>query len=141
MTNYSITQSRKGGRTTAAQSRRHDDAVIARLFSDGYADRETSELVTRRVDEVKRELRDWNNSPSIIGRLEELSAEEAIEISESADWLLDTARIDRMSDWYDETKTAAMLSAARWARVTHSVVSVVQLIEALRKSNYQRVEA
>lgn len=141
MTNYSIIQSRKGGRATAAASKRHDDAIIHRLLTDGYATQETSKLVARKVAEVKRELLDWNNSPSIIGRLEELSAEEAIEMSESADWLLDTARIDRMSDWYDEAKTAAMLSAARWVRVTHSVVSVVQLIEALRKSNYQHVEA
>lgn len=141
MTNYSITQSRKGGYETQRLRRQHDDAVIARLFKDGYADRETSLLVARKVAEVKRELREWNNSPSIIGRLEEMSVEEATEIAESADWLLDTARIDRMSDWHGEAKTAAMLSAARWARVAHSVVYVAQLIEALRKSNYQRADA
>jgi hypothetical protein len=141
MTNYTITQSRKGGRKAAQLRAQHDNAIIHRLLTDGIATQETSKIIARELKAVKVALKEWNNSPSIIERLDEMSAKEAVEMSDSADWLHENARIDRMTNWYDEGKTAAMLSAARWALVMHSVVRVVVALEALRKSSYQRVGA
>jgi hypothetical protein len=138
MTNYTITQSSKGGRKRAQLSAQHDNAIIHRLLTDGYATQETSNIIARELKAVKVALKEWNNSPAIIERLDEMSAKEAVEMADSADWLHENARIDRMSDWYDEGKTAMMLSAARWALVMHSVVRVVVTLEALRNSSYQR---
>ena len=138
MTNYTITQSRKGGRKRAQLSAQHDNAIIHRLLTDGIATQETSRIISRELEAVKMSLKEWNNSSSIIERLDEMSAAEAVALADSADWLHESARIDRMTNWHDEGKTAVMLSTQRWALVMHSVVRVVVALEALRKSNYQR---
>lgn len=143
MTNYSITQSRKGGRTTAAQSRRHDDAVIARLFTDGYADRETSLLVARKVAEVKRELREWNTEESmrIEAHFETLTPEDAEEWCESAAWNYEAMTFARKANWLSPEITDMTRRAMNWAHTMRKVCNVVHLVEQLRKSNCQRAEA
>jgi|Laugrefa1bdmlbdn_1035148.scaffolds.fasta_scaffold61015_1 hypothetical protein len=143
MTNYTITQSRKGGRATAAQSRRHDDAIIHRLLTDGYATQETSKLVARKVDEVKRELLDWNTEDAL--RIHKHFAahtpEAAEEWCESAEWNYDAIMCARKRDWLAPEMGIMMDRAIRWVLTMRKVHSAVQLVEALRKSNYQRVEA
>lgn len=143
MTNYTITQSRKGGRATAAASKRHDDEIIRRLISDGYATQETSKLVARKVTEAKRELRDWNTEESarIEAHFETLTPEDAEEWCECAEWRYDAAFEERKRDWGNPELVEAMQRAVRWAYTMKDVCNVAQLVEALRKSDYQRVEA
>ena len=143
MNNYTIIQSRKGGRATAAASKRRDDAVIERLLTNGYATQETSRLVARKVAEAKRELRDWNTEDAlrICKHFGAHTSEAAEEWCESAEWRYDAAMEERERDWNNPELIEAALLAVRWARTMRKVRNVVQLIEALRKSSYQRVEA
>ena len=143
MTNYTIAQSRKGGRTTAAASKRHDDAIIRRLFNDGVATQETSKLVARKVAEAKLELIDWNTEDSL--RIHKHFAahtpEAAEEWCESAEWRYDETMEARKRDWMNPELIEATQLAIRWALTMKKVYNAVHLVEALRKSNYQRVEA
>lgn len=143
MTNYTITQSRKGGRATAAASKRHDDAIIHRLLTDGYATQETSKLVARKVAEAKRELLDWNTEDAlrIHKHFGTHTSESAEEWCESAEWRYDATMQERKRDWSNPELVEAMQRAVSWAYTMKNVFNVVQLIEALRKSNYQHVEA
>ena len=143
MTNYTITQSRKGGRTTAAASRRRHDEIIRRLFNDSYATQETSKLVARKVAEVKRELLDWNTEDAlrIHKHLAGHTSEAAEEWCESAEWRYDAAMEERKRDWMDPELIAASQLAIRWALTMKKVYNAVAIVEELRKANYQRVEA
>jgi hypothetical protein len=143
MTNYTITQSRKGGRTTAAASKRHDDAIIRRLFNDGVATQETSRLAARKVAEAKRELLEWGTEDSlrICKHFAAHTPEAAEEWCESAEWRYDATMEARKRDWMNPELIEATQLAIRWALTMKKVYNAVHLVEALRKSNYQRVEA
>jgi len=143
MTNYTITQSSKGGRKTAAASKRHDDAIIRRLFNDGVATQETSRLAARKVAEAKRELLEWGTEDAL--RIHKHFAahtpEAAEEWCESAEWNYDAIMCARKRDWLAPEMGIMMDRAIRWALTMKKVYNAVHLVEALRKSNYQRVEA
>ena len=143
MTNYTITQSRKGGRTTAAASKRHDDAIIRRLCGDNYATQETSKLVARKVAEAKRELIEWNTEDSlrIHKHFAAHTSEAAEEWCESAEWRYDAATEERKRDWMNPELIEATQLAIRWALTMKKVYNAVAIVEELRKANYQRAEA
>ena len=143
MTNYTITQSSRGGRRSATQSRRHDDAIIRSLFNDGYATQETSKLVARKVAEAKRELLEWDTEDAL--RIHKHFAahtpEAAEEWCESAEWRYDAAIEERKKDWMNPELIEASQLAIRWALTMKKVYNAVHLVEELRKANYQRIEA
>lgn len=142
MNTYTITQSSKGGYETQRQRRQHENAVIERLLTDGYANQETCELVARFIREIKRDLRSkWGTEEAmrISAHLEELTPEEASEWCECAEWRYDAVFEERRRDWGNPELIEAMQRAVRWAATMRSMHSITRILKALRESSYQRV--
>lgn len=141
MNTYTIAQRSKGGYETQRQRRQHENAVIERLLTDGYANQETSKLVARFLRDVKRDLRAWNTEEAmrIAAHLEELTPEEAEEWCECAEWRYDAAFNERRRDWGNPELIEAMQSAVRWAATMRSVHSITRILKALRESSYQSI--
>lgn len=134
MTNYTITQSRKGGRATAAQSRRHDDAIIHRLLTDGYANEETSKIIARETSSVVAVLRkyDTDDAKRIRRNISSISVTDADEWIECADWLYDARRDARRGNWSDPELAAEEKRAMAWAMLMRRVRYVAMLTAAVR---------
>lgn len=142
MNTFTITQSSKGGYETQRQRRQHENAVIERLLTDGYASPETSKLVARFLREVKRDLRNkWGTEEAvrIAAHLETLTPEEAEEWCECAEWRYDAAFEARKRNWGNPELIEVMQRSVRWAATMRSVHSITRILKALRESNYRRV--
>ena len=134
MTNYTITQSSKGGRKTSVASRRHDDAVIERLLTDGYATEETGKIIARETCSVVAALRkhDTDDAKRIRRHISSITVADADEWVECSDWLYDARRDARRGKWSDPELAAEEKRAMAWAMLMRRVRYVAMLTAAVR---------
>jgi hypothetical protein len=131
MTNYTITQCSKGGRTTARLNAAHEAEVTYHLVNDGIATPETGAVVERRLASVTKALRAWGTDEAKRIRLSISSAT----LAQADEWLL---RAEDIADELDEARKvdASLRDAEReafsWVVMMQRVRYVVLMTEALR---------
>jgi hypothetical protein len=127
MTNYTITQSRKGGRKRAQLSALHDDAIIHRLLDDGYATQETYQVLARETAKVVTALRRWDTDIDISS----VTSAQADELVERAEEDYEARREARAGRWSDLELRGDEQRAVEWIALMKRVRYVAIVTAAL----------